>query len=191
MNNLKLTRHSFVGALLACVFLAPTVFADGPAPERDQRRFETGFLSMMIDHHYGAVKMAELCQGRTVHPELQTMCDEIRASQTEEIAMMQSWLQGWYGLSHDPMLDRRTERQVRYLSTLTGEEFEKAFMAIMIKHHSMAAMMAVDALNEAYHPELLNMAAMMLGAQGDEIAQMRVWLQQWYGILDLDRNDRE
>jgi uncharacterized protein (DUF305 family) len=167
----------------------PAVFADGPAPERDQRKFETDFLSMMIDHHYGAVKMAELCSGRTVHPELQAMCDEIQASQAEEIATMQSWLQSWYGLSHDPMLDRRTERQVRYLSSLTGEAFEKAFMAIMIKHHSMAAMMAIDALNQAYHPELLNMAAMMLAAQGDEIAQMRVWLHQWYSILDLDRND--
>lgn len=146
---------------------------------------------MMIDHHYGAVKMAELCDGRTVHPELQAMCDEIRTSQTEEIATMQSWLQAWYGLTHDPMLDRRTERQLRQLSSLNGEDFEKAFMGIMIRHHSMAAMMAVDALNQAYHPELLNMAAMMLAAQGDEIAQMRVWLQQWYGILDLDRNDRQ
>ena len=49
--------------------------------------------------------------------------------------------------------------------------------------------MAVDCLNEAYHPEMLNQCAMMLAMQGDEIAQMRIWLQQWYGINDLDRND--
>ncbi len=30
----------------------------------------------------------------------------------------------------------------------------------------------------------------MLGMQGDESAQLRIWLQQWYGINDLDRSDR-
>jgi len=61
-------------------------------------------------------------------------------------------------------------------------------MTMMIRHHFMAAMMAIDCLNQAYHPEMLNMCAMMLGMQGDEIAQLRSWLQQWYGINDLDRN---
>jgi uncharacterized protein (DUF305 family) len=177
-------------AILAALFLSTGSFAAGPAPERDQRRFEIRFLTEMIDHHFGAVKMSELCAGRTVHPELQAMCDSIKANQTEEIATMRNWLQQWYGTDHAPELDRRTQRQIDYLSTLTGAEFEKAFMAIMIRHHSMAAHMAVECLNEAYHPEMLNMCAMMLGMQGDEIAQLRIWLQQWYGINDLDRNDR-
>ena len=118
------------------------------------------------------------------------MCEEIKASQSEEIATMQAWLQSWYGITHAPHLDRKTQRQLAYLATLSGEAFEKAFMAIMIEHHSMAAEMAIDCLNEAYHAEMLNMCAMMLAAQGDEIAQMRIWLQQWYGIGDLDRQDR-
>jgi uncharacterized protein (DUF305 family) len=170
--------------------LAPFSFASGPAPERDQRRFEINFLTSMIDHHYGAVKMAELCAGRTIHPQLQAMCDSIKSAQTEEIAKMRGWLQSWYGQDHAPQLDRRTQRQVDELSHLTGADFEKAFMAMMIEHHSMAARMAIDCLNQAYHPDMLNMCAMMLGAQGDEIAQLRIWLQQWYAINDLDRNDR-
>ena len=182
-------KHLLACALAAFVFTSP-VLASGPAPERDQRRFEIEFLKSMIDHHYGAVKMSELCDGRTVHPELQEMCDQIKSSQTEEIAMMQSWLQNWYGVTHAPHLDRKTQRQIAHLATLSGEAFEKAFMATMIKHHSMAAMMAIDCLNEAYHPEMLNMCAMMLAAQGDEIAQLRIWLQQWYGINDLDHRDR-
>lgn len=93
-------------------------------------------------------------------------------------------------MTHAPHLDRKTQRQIAHLATLSGEAFEKAFMATMIKHHSMAAMMAIDCLNEAYHPEMLNMCAMMLAAQGDEIAQLRIWLQQWYGINDLDHRDR-
>ncbi len=185
----SLTRRSFLGLSAALICFASTGFASGPAPEHDQRRFEINFLTMMIDHHYGAVKMSELCDGRTVHAELQTMCEQIKTSQTQEIATMQSWLQSWYGITHQPMLDRKMERQLQYLATLTGAAFEKAYMAMMIPHHSMAARMSIESLNQAYHPELLNMNAMTLASQGDEIAQMRIWLQQWYGINDLDRND--
>jgi uncharacterized protein (DUF305 family) len=190
MKILNLNRRSFLACAATMLCLSLSVFASGPAPEKDARRFEVRFLTMMIDHHYGAVEMSELCDGRTVHPELLAMCEQIRASQMQEIATMQSWLSTWYGISHEPMLSRKTQKQIEQLSMLTGAEFEKAFMAIMIEHHSMAAMMAVDCLNQAYHPEMLNMCAMMLAAQGDEIAQMRIWLQQWYGISDLDRSDR-
>jgi len=183
------TRRSFLSLCTAALVFASTGFAAGPAPEKDQRRFEIRFLEMMIDHHYGAVKMSELCPGRTVHPELLAMCEMIKTAQLAEIQQMQTWLQTWYGVTHEPMLDRKSEKQIEYLATLTGAAFEKAYMSIMIEHHSMAAMMAVDCLNEAYHPEMLNMCAMMLATQGDEIAQMRIWLQQWYGINDLDRND--
>jgi hypothetical protein len=37
---------------------------------------------------------------------------------------------------------------------------------------------------------MLEMRAMMLAMQGDDIAQLRLWLQQWYGINDLGRRDR-
>jgi uncharacterized protein (DUF305 family) len=176
-------------AIAALVF-STSLFAAAPAPERDQRRFEINFLERMIDHHFGAIKMSELCDGRTVHAELQAMCDEIKSSQAAEVAEMQSWLQSWYGISHGPKLDRKTERQIQELSRLTGAEFEKAYMKMMIQHHSMAAMMAIECLNKAYHADMLNMCAMMLAAQGEEIATMRIWLIQWYGINDLDRHDR-
>jgi uncharacterized protein (DUF305 family) len=190
MNLVLSPRRSFL-ALCAVLFSFVSFgFAGGPAPERDQRRFEENFLTAMIDHHFGGVKMAELCTGRTLHPELQKLCDEIKAAQTAEITKMQSWLQSWYGINHAPELDRKMQRQIDALSKLTGAEFEKAFMTAMIKHHSDAAKESIECLNQAYHPEMLNLCAMMIGAQGDEIAMMRIWLQQWYGINDLDRNDR-
>ncbi len=185
-----LQRMFAMAAMALSLGLVTSLQASGPAPERDQRRFEINFLESMIDHHFGAVKMSELCTGRTVHAELQQMCDSIKTGQTAEIQKMQGWLQSWYGVSHEPRLDRRTQRQIEELSRLNGAEFEKAYMTMMVRHHSMAVPMALDCLNQAYHPEMLNMCAMMLGMQGDEIAQLRIWLQQWYSINDLDRNDR-
>jgi uncharacterized protein (DUF305 family) len=63
-------------------------------------------------------------------------------------------------------------------------------MADMIMHHAMALDMGRDALLQAWHPDLLNMVAKMMGSQADEIVQLRLWLIQWYGINDLDHHDR-
>lgn len=183
------TRRSFVGlfGITLALSFVPLVSASGPAPEPDQRRFEMSFLEEMIDHHYVAVKMSELCDGRTAHPDLQSMCENIRTAQTAEIATMRSWLQTWYGIDHEPQIDKNAAKQIADLSQLTGTAFEQAYMIMMIEHHSMAAMMAIDCLNQAYHPEMLNMCAMMLASQSDEIVTMRLWLQQWYGITDLGK----
>ncbi|HVS52447.1 MAG TPA: DUF305 domain-containing protein [Opitutaceae bacterium] len=170
---------------VATMIMSTALYASAPAPNKDQAQFEVRFLTMMIDHHYGAVKMAELCAGRTVHPELQQTCDNIESSQTQEIATMRSWLQSWYGTDHAPTLTPKMQRQVDQLSKLTGTEFEQQFMLMMIPHHANAIIMATDALLRAYHPDLLNMAAKMAGSQADEIAQMRLWLCRWYLICDL------
>lgn len=188
-NNI-LNRRSFVSLCSAIVIFVTTGFAAGPAPERDQRRFEIEFLTMMIDHHFGGVKLAELCEAKATHAELKSMCTHVRTAQTAEISKMQGWLHSWYGVRHEPELDRNTRRQIEELSRLSGAEFEKAFMKILIEHHADALYHGRECLLEAYHPELINMCAMMVGAQGDEIAQLRIWLQQWYGVLDLDRRDR-
>lgn len=162
--------------------LLATALADGPAPKRSQARYETQFLTMMIDHHNMAVMMAMLCEGRTVHPELQEMCNSIVANQTAEVEQMQAWLNDWYGVQHEPVMKPKDERMLARLAALSGEEFEIAFMREMIKHHSIALRRAAQCQRRAFHPELIEMCQMIEEAQIGEIAQLREWLCQWYEI---------
>jgi uncharacterized protein (DUF305 family) len=190
--NFALSRCSFLGALAvvsAALSVSPVAWAVTP-PEQHQKQFEIRFLSQMIDHHYGAVKMSELCAGRTVHPDLQAMCDQIETAQKQEIATMQQWLKTWYGVTHEPRLDGKMQQQVQQLSKLTGAAFEKAYLVMMVPHHAMALTMSTPSLLIAYHAELLNMNAMTVASQADEIVQMRLWLLQWYGIPDVDKDDQ-
>lgn len=190
-HSLEISRRAFAGMCSAAMLFAASVgFAAGPAPERDQRQFEIKFLKSMVDHHYGAIKMSELCKGRTVHSELQAMCDNVIMMQTAEINKMRGWLRSWYNTDEEPSLTGQARRDVERLSRKTGAEFEKDYMITLIKHHTMALMMGAECLNQAYHPEMLNMCAEMVGMQGDEIVQLRLWLMQWYGINDPDRHDR-
>ena len=170
----------FTLILVASVAGAWTTRADEPAPKRSQARYEVGFMSMMIDHHNMAIMMAMLCEGRTVHPELQQMCNDIVTAQQAEIVEMQGWLNDWYGVQHEPVMKPKDERMLARLAALTGEEFEVAFMTEMIKHHSIALVRARQCQKRAFHGELTAMCQMMEEAQTAEIAQMHEWLCQWY-----------
>jgi uncharacterized protein (DUF305 family) len=58
--------------------------------------FEIAFLEGMIEHHEGAVDMAELVLENTDRPELVQMANDIINVQTAEIEMMQEWRNTWY-----------------------------------------------------------------------------------------------
>ena len=51
----------------------------------------------------------------------------------------------------------------------------------MIAHHRMGVMMASHAAWNTQHPELLQLQAVMVRVQSQEIEQMAQWYQKWYG----------
>lgn len=153
-------------------------------------RFEIRFLQDMIDHHGMAVEMAMLCEGRVVHSELQQLCDRIRTSQQQEIVNMQSWLAGWYGLSHEPQMSAADQRMLEHLAGLHGAAFETAFMGMMIEHHGAAIEMARKALRRGYHRELVELARAIVATQSTEIRTMREWLCSWYQRCNEHRHHR-
>ena len=63
---------------------------------------------------------------------------------------------------------------------------ERAFLADMIGHHSMAVNMAEMAKEKATHPELKTLADDIIRSQTAEIRRMRGWLKSWYGRRVVD-----
>jgi uncharacterized protein (DUF305 family) len=59
--------------------------------------FEIAFMEMMIKHHEKAVKEGEHCLDRAEHDALIATCQNIIATQSQEIATMEHWLCDWYG----------------------------------------------------------------------------------------------
>lgn len=58
--------------------------------------FDKAFLSEMIVHHQGAVKMAEAARTSAKHSEIKQMAQDIITAQTGEIKQMQTWQTSWY-----------------------------------------------------------------------------------------------
>jgi uncharacterized protein (DUF305 family) len=166
-----------VGLLLGNALIAS---ADGPAPTKQEARFEVGFLTNMIDHHAMAVMMAALCEDRAVHPELVALCKQMRTSQAVEVEEMQAWLTDWYGVEHEPEMTKGMERQMERLASLSGAEFEIAFMRMMIRHHRTAVREAGKCEDRAYHAALVEMCEGIVETQLQEIDLMEGWLDEWY-----------
>lgn len=61
--------------------------------------FDQRFLTAMIDHHQGAIHMAEMALAQADHEELTALSKRIIAAQTAEIEQMQEWLQTWFDVT--------------------------------------------------------------------------------------------
>ena len=128
-----------------------------------------------------AIMTAEICVDKAVHAELRTMCEDIIATQQAEIEQMQMWLQQWYRITYHPMMKPGDHKMVERLASSSGEEFEIAFMEMMIKHHETAIKEARHCLDKAEHAQLRSLCENIIATQSGEIAQMQTWLCQWYG----------
>lgn len=156
--------------------------SDAPAPSTAQAKYEIDFMTDMIDHHQMAIMMAELCLQKAVHEELRTLCQNIIATQREEITRMQTWLRSWYGITYQPEMKPGDRRMMEKMAALSGAEFEIEFMEMMIKHHSKAVREGEQCLRKAYHRELRELCGDIVETQTEEIALMESWLCAWYDI---------
>ncbi len=66
------------------------------------------------------------------------------------------------------------------LEDKTGDEFDKAFIDIMIMHHEGAIKMANVALTNAKRQEIKDLANAIITAQNKEITEMKAWAKSWF-----------
>jgi uncharacterized protein (DUF305 family) len=190
MNSLPAFVRRAALAGLGLSLLALTARPDAPAPERSQARFEENFLSDMIDHHLVGEKMAELAATRATHPELRALASMIQTSQQAQIESMRDWLEEWHEVEYETEIDERGQRRLAALGELSGEEFEREFMAEMALHHADAIEAASEALLRSYHADVISLARDILSLQADELALLRIWLNQWHEVAQVTAQDR-
>ena len=97
-SALNATTASTPASSTTAAHAGGVTIASAPAPSPSTSNFEIRFMTDMIDHHQMAVMMAEMCIARAIHPELRSLCENIRTAQMAEIEEMQAWLQDWYGI---------------------------------------------------------------------------------------------
>jgi uncharacterized protein (DUF305 family) len=160
------------------------------------------FIEMMIPHHEGAIKMADLALKLSKRPEIRQIAESIKSDQTSEIAQMKSWYKQWYGtevpsamtmMNQGDMMDMKKpmgmpmKKPMGMQNMMTGDlkalesapDFDKAFIKEMIPHHKMALMMSIMVV-DSDRPEMRTLSTAIVQAQSTEIEQMRQWYKAWY-----------
>lgn len=182
-------------ALLALVLavaggaLLYTTWQDRP-PGNDSD--EAGFLRDMQVHHTQAVEMAMIIRDRTDDAQLKAMATDIAFTQTNEMGMMQGYLNVWdlnptgdepamTWMGHPTtglMPGMATPEQVNLLRTLPVDQAEVLFLQLMNRHHIAGVEMAQAIIDTSNNAEIQQLAQAMIRTQDAEISIMNEMLEQ-------------
>jgi len=166
----------------------------GAAQATDQSRVrftaaDVKFMQGMIGHHQQAVEMVALIGARTSRQDMKLLGKRIDLSQTDEIGMMQHWLEArgqdvpgphamhMHGATLMPGM--LSPDEMKQLADATGAEFDRLFLEGMIKHHGGALTMVADLLaspGAAQESEVFAFVSDVEADQRMEIGRMEAML---------------
>jgi uncharacterized protein (DUF305 family) len=136
--------------------------------------------------------MTALLPSRTASADMRKLAQRIEVSQADEIRMMETWLTS-RGL---PLPDEHahhmagatlmpgmlTAAEMERLAATTGSEFDRLFLAAMIKHHEGALMMVQELFSTpgaGQESEIFAFASDVDADQRMEIDRMRAMLKEF------------
>ncbi|MDV7354097.1 DUF305 domain-containing protein [Rhodococcus oxybenzonivorans] len=144
------------------------------------------FLRGMYPHHAQAVQMAEMVDGRTDNAELLALAQRIEAAQAPEMDQITGLLgqagdtaptsTGHEGMDHGSGAGMMSEDDMSTLMGMSGPEFDRMWLTMMIEHHEGAVEMADTELAEGENPDAKQLATGIVSAQQREIAEMQAML---------------
>jgi uncharacterized protein (DUF305 family) len=155
------------------------------------------FMQGMIHHHAQAIDMTELLKTRSNSDDMKKLALRIQVSQTDEIRMMQRWLQAhgedapdphamhmpgmiMPGMDHGPMMaGMLTPEEMAHLAALKGVEFDRVFLAGMIKHHGGAITM----VNELFASPGAAQDSNIYAFASDVVADQQMEIDRMSGML--------
>lgn len=147
---------------------------------------DVAFAQEMIPHHQQAIAMADLAATRATNQQVKDLAAKIKAAQDPEIQTMTGWLTAWgqpatmSGMGHDmgSMPGMMSDADMHSLQGMSGADFDRHFLTMMISHHQGAVEMATTEQARGSSPEAKALAATIASAQTAEIARMQTLLTQ-------------
>ncbi|MGW1717889.1 DUF305 domain-containing protein [Streptomyces sp. NPDC002156] len=147
--------------------------ADSASKTEDHNAQDVTFAQGMIPHHKGALEMAEEATEQASSAEVKSLAARIEKAQTAEIATMSGWLKTWgedVPTSTESMPGMEAMPEMNHGSA--AEDFDKAFLAMMIEHHKGAVKMATAEKAKGTYGPATAMADDVIRTQNAEITEM-------------------
>ena len=142
---------------------------------------EIMFAQMMIPHHEQAISMSETALKKSRNQAILKLSNQIKSLQGTEKSQLAYWLKATDSsmtMDHDmQMSGMLTTKELASLKRLTGTQFDRAFLQLMIKHHQGAIEM-LDLISDSKNMEAKALAKAINSAQSKEITSMKLLLNK-------------
>ena len=146
------------------------------------------FAQGMIAHHEQAIEMAEIALDPNVgaSPEVVDLATRIMGAQDPEVDLMTGWLtaagepvamDASEGHDMSSMEGMMTAEQMDSMAAMTGADFDKMWLEMMIAHHEGAVSQSQTVKANGSNADVLALADTIIGAQQAEITEMQALLQ--------------
>jgi len=142
---------------------------------------EIMFAQMMIPHHEQAISMSEIALKKSRNQGVLKLSRQIKSLQSSEKSQLTYWLKATDSsmtMDHDmKMSGMLSIKELASLKKLTGNEFDRTFLQLMIKHHQ-GALEALDLISDSRNVEAKTLAKAINSAQSKEITSMKLLLNK-------------
>jgi uncharacterized protein (DUF305 family) len=142
---------------------------------------EVMFAQMMIPHHEQAISMSETALKKSGNQGILKLSREIKRLHSSEKSQLAYWLKATGSsmtMDHDmKMSGMLTVKELASLKRLTGTQFDRNFLQLMIKHHQGAIEM-LDLISDSKNAEAKALAKAINSAQSKEITSMKLLLKK-------------
>ncbi len=144
--------------------------------------FDAEFASMMIEHHQGAIDMANIELKSGSDNTMKVMAQSIITAQTAEIekfkTILASHKENIIKGEHPELMEAMSGMDAMVKETKMTGNVDKDFAMMMKVHHSGAIEMSKGELGDGKVYELKKMAQQIIEEQNKEIKQFDEWLSK-------------
>jgi uncharacterized protein (DUF305 family) len=158
--------------------------ADPPTTLKAQP-VDVGFAADMYDHHEQAVQMSLIMMGKTANPGVRAHAVQIAVGQRRESGIFEQFLSdrgiedvdprrtvmAWMGepVPWDQMPGAASSADIVALTNATGDDADRLFLDLMIRHHEGGIHMAEYAVEHAETQSMRDLAARIVLSQKREV----------------------
>jgi len=145
-------------------------------------QLEQTYIQAIVQSHDAAIAWSRLAETKANRPRLQQFAQKVISDESRINRRFISWDKSWFKVTPTTAILPDDRNELTRLQSLSGQDFDIAYMRAMITHFSEAIDLSNLVATKATHPQLKAAAASMAKEHERQRQQLRTWLQQWYGI---------
>lgn len=149
------------------------------SPNAKKAPYDLQFIDTMIQHHQGAIEMAQMALDKAQNPTIKKMAKKMVNAQQKEITEFKKIRDKSYAnkpeavnMDFPGMMDSMKGMDMEKLEKSSAQDFDINFINMMIPHHQGAISMAQDALKNASNKKIKEMAQNIIKNQGKEVTKL-------------------